>query len=181
MTIFKILLAASVLLQTSQVYSADNDANKYSSSAIVSMFNHENGTVNNNNYRVLQRDTLLKRENLNGDDVVPVINFPGITQADFKDAFNVLDECLVMEPRLGFKYPFIAPGGRYGACWWQLDASLALSARNGSTGAFQKMCLEDLPVFKDLMEESHYMVMIKCPIILFAAHFRSFSQPLMQY
>ncbi|WP_353197659.1 trehalase family glycosidase [Parapedobacter defluvii] len=58
---------------------------------------------------------------------VPVIKFPGISQSDFSDAFNVLNECLVRdEPRHGFSQPFIAPGGHYGGCWWQLDASLSL-------------------------------------------------------
>lgn len=72
-------------------------------------------------------DSLAKRENLKGSDVVPRIVFPGITQKQFNDAFVVLDECLVMdEPRYGFNYPFIAPGGHYGGCWWQLDASIAM-------------------------------------------------------
>lgn len=72
-------------------------------------------------------DSLSKRENLKGNDVVPHIIFPGITQEQFGDAFKVLDECLVMdEPRYGFNYPFIAPGGHYGGCWWQLDASIAI-------------------------------------------------------
>ncbi|MGV3763063.1 MGH1-like glycoside hydrolase domain-containing protein [Parapedobacter sp.] len=67
--------------------------------------------------------------NINGKDVVPKIVFPGISQADFSDAFNVLRECLVVdEPRFGFSQPFIAPGGHYGGCWWQLDASLSLQA-----------------------------------------------------
>ncbi len=65
--------------------------------------------------------------NLNGSDVIPKIVFPGISQSDFQDAFEVLNECLVVdEPRFGFSHPFIAPGGHYGGCWWQLDASLSL-------------------------------------------------------
>jgi glycogen debranching enzyme len=72
-------------------------------------------------------DSITKRENLKGADVVPRIGFPGITQEQFADAFVVLDECLIMnEPRFGFNYPFIAPGGHYGGCWWQLDASIAM-------------------------------------------------------
>lgn len=64
---------------------------------------------------------------LNDSNVVPRISFPGISQAEFHDAFNVLRECLVIdEPRFGFNQPFIAPGGHYGGCWWQLDASLSL-------------------------------------------------------
>lgn len=66
---------------------------------------------------------------INDRDVIPKISFPGISQADFNDAFNVLRECLVTEePRFGFSQPFIAPGGHYGGCWWQLDASLSLHA-----------------------------------------------------
>jgi len=66
---------------------------------------------------------------LNESATVPRIRFPGISQADFSDAFNVLQECLVVdEPRFGFSQPFIAPGGHYGGCWWQLDASLSLHA-----------------------------------------------------
>ena len=59
---------------------------------------------------------------------IPILNFPGISQADFSDAFNVLNECVVRVPGYGFSYPFIAPGGHYGGCWWQLDASISLQA-----------------------------------------------------
>lgn len=80
-----------------------------------------------NNYNVFENVTPPKRVNLNGEDIIPQITFPEIAQKDFKDAFNVLDECLVMEPGFGFNFPFISPGGHYGACWWQIDASLALN------------------------------------------------------
>lgn len=59
---------------------------------------------------------------------IPLLHFPGISQADFSDAFNVLNECVVKVPGYGFSYPFIAPGGHYGGCWWQLDASISLQA-----------------------------------------------------
>jgi hypothetical protein len=65
---------------------------------------------------------------INGNNVVPKITFPGITQTDFQDAFNVLNECLVTSvPVHGFIYPFMCPGGNYGKTWWQLDGSLTLS------------------------------------------------------
>ncbi len=54
------------------------------------------------------------------------ISFPGITQEQFKDAFNVLEECKAV-PVLGFKYPFMGPGGQYGNCWWERDSSLTLN------------------------------------------------------
>jgi len=99
-----------------QVFSSD-------SKVIKSLDNNETPY---HNY-VFKKETPAERVNLNGDDIIPEITFPGITQEDFKDAFNVLDECLVMEPGFGFNFPFIAPGGHYGACWWQIDASLALN------------------------------------------------------
>jgi hypothetical protein len=74
--------------------------------------------------------------NINGKDVVPRITFPGITQDDFQDAFNVLNECLVTNlPVAGFTRAFMYPGGEYYKNWWQLDGSLALS---GSKWASQK-------------------------------------------
>lgn len=67
-------------------------------------------------------DTLKMNED------VPQIVFPGVAQSDFQEAFNVMDACVVREPGYGFSYPFIAPGGHYGGCWWQLDASISLQA-----------------------------------------------------
>ncbi|WP_221390162.1 MGH1-like glycoside hydrolase domain-containing protein [Dyadobacter sp. NIV53] len=83
-------------------------------------------------------DSIPKRENINGNDVIPILSFPGITQVDFKDAFDVLDECLVMDPGFGFKYPFIAPGGHYGQCWWQLDGSISMNATKWSNQKFSE-------------------------------------------
>lgn len=72
----------------------------------------------------------MNRPNINGKDIIPKISFPGISQSDFEDAFNVLNEALVVadseNPVYGFIYPFCGPGGEYGECWWQLDTSLAL-------------------------------------------------------
>lgn len=65
------------------------------------------------------------RPNLYHEKIVPKIVLPGISQEDFRDAFRVLDECLVTDvPMRGFNYPFLAPGGAYGQNWWQLDGSL---------------------------------------------------------
>lgn len=54
------------------------------------------------------------------------IGFPGITQAQFDDAFAVLRECM-QEPSHGFEYPYFGPGGQYGHCWWERDSSLTLA------------------------------------------------------
>jgi Trehalase len=67
----------------------------------------------------------LARPDLKSPSVVPRLTLPGIAQADFQDAFNVLDECLVTDlPCAGFEQPYICPGGAYGFNWWQLDCSL---------------------------------------------------------
>ena len=62
--------------------------------------------------------------------MIPKINFPGINQVDFEDAFKVIQEAYVVAskdaPVYGFTHPFCGPGGAYGPCWWQLDTSLAL-------------------------------------------------------
>jgi hypothetical protein len=68
------------------------------------------------------------RPDLISDRVVPVVSIPGISQNGFRDAFRVLDECLVTDvPMRGFNYPFLAPGGIYGENWWQLDGSLNIA------------------------------------------------------
>ncbi|MBI2502813.1 MAG: hypothetical protein HYW07_06225 [Candidatus Latescibacteria bacterium] len=72
------------------------------------------------------------RPDLCSDRVVPRIKVPGISQADFREAFKVLDECLVTDvPVYGFPYPVIRPGGGYGVGiyedWWEIDSSLALA------------------------------------------------------
>ena len=53
------------------------------------------------------------------------INFPGIAQEQFADAFTVLEECKAT-PALGFPNPFMGPGGQYGNCWWERDTALTL-------------------------------------------------------
>ena len=65
------------------------------------------------------------RPDLNSPNVVPRLTLPGVAQADFQDAFNVLNECLVVDvPCVGFAEPYLCPGGGYGFNWWQLDSSL---------------------------------------------------------
>ena len=54
------------------------------------------------------------------------LSFPGITQAQFTDAFDVIKECR-QEPSHGFVYPYMGPGGQYGHCWWERDSSLTLN------------------------------------------------------
>lgn len=91
---------------------------------------------------IAHTDTLRQRDNIWGDDVIPIIHLPGISQADFKDAFKVLDECMIVEePRYGFSHPFIAPGGHYGGCWWQLDASISLQATKWVNQSFSENAL----------------------------------------
>lgn len=57
----------------------------------------------------------------------PMLQFPGVSQADFEEAFAVLRRCRIDDPSpAGLEYPFFAPGGGYGPMWWQIDSSLAL-------------------------------------------------------
>jgi hypothetical protein len=68
------------------------------------------------------------RPDLVSERIIPKISIPGISQSGFRDAFRVLDECLVTDvPMKGFNYPFLAPGGAYGQNWWQLDGSLNIA------------------------------------------------------
>ncbi|MBO7310469.1 MAG: hypothetical protein J6U86_03650, partial [Clostridia bacterium] len=57
------------------------------------------------------------------------IKFPNIEQGDLEYAIGCLEECKQDHAqRFGFNYPYFMPGGAsYGAQWWQLDSSLALS------------------------------------------------------
>jgi hypothetical protein len=60
--------------------------------------------------------------------VVPKLSLPGISAEDFRDAFTVLDECLIVDvPVRGFPFPVMGPGGTYGENWWQLDSSLTMA------------------------------------------------------
>ncbi len=76
---------------------------------------------------------------------IPKITLPGVTQESFEDAFNVLEEAVVEasenEPVYGFTYPFCAPGGAYGKCWWQLDTSLATAGAKWANQQFAENVL----------------------------------------
>jgi hypothetical protein len=77
------------------------------------------------------------RPDVYSDNVVPRVTVPGISQSDFRDAFKVLDECLIVNvPVLGFNYPVMGPGGAYGECWWQLDSSLNLAGAKWANQEF---------------------------------------------
>ena len=55
------------------------------------------------------------------------IRFPEIGQADLAYAVECLEDCKHAQAlEFGFSHPYFAPGGGYGAQWWQLDSSLAL-------------------------------------------------------
>jgi hypothetical protein len=78
-----------------------------------------------------------RRPDVCSDNVVPQILLPGIAQSDFRDAFRVLDECIVTDvPINGFNYPFMAPGGAYGSNWWQLDGSLNVAGAKWANEKF---------------------------------------------
>lgn len=118
------LLICFVLCCSFYASSSDRKSDNYPDSSVIES-PHSNDAACSESLQ--GKDTPSKRVNLNSDDIIPEITFPEISQEDFKDAFNILDECLVMQPGFGFSFPFIAPGGHYGACWWQIDTSLALN------------------------------------------------------
>jgi hypothetical protein len=77
------------------------------------------------------------RPDVSSERVVPRVTLPGIRQADFADAFKVLDECLIVNvPVQGFPYPVMGPGGAYGENWWQLDSSLNAAGAKWVNQAF---------------------------------------------
>jgi hypothetical protein len=67
------------------------------------------------------------RPDLISDRVVPRVSLPGISQEGFHDAFQVLDDCLMVDvPVFGFPYPFFTPGRFFSwGGWWETDTSLA--------------------------------------------------------
>jgi hypothetical protein len=92
------------------------------------------------------------RPDVVSDNVVPVVSLPGISQADFRDAFKVLDECTITDtPVMGFTYPVMGPGGAYGANWWQLDSSLNLA---GAKWANQRFAEDACRGFIDVQAEN---------------------------
>lgn len=95
---------------------------------------------------------IVARPDICSDSVIPQIQLPGISQKDFKDAFKVLDECLVTDiPLNGFNYPFLAPGGAYGSNWWQLDGTLNVA---GAKWANQKFAENVMRGFAGVQEQN---------------------------
>jgi len=83
---------------------------------------------------------VLKRPNLAGGSVVPTIHIPGLSQRGFADAFQVLEDSIILDvPVYGFTYPVTSPaahGEEYGENWWPLDASLAIAGAKWSNQNF---------------------------------------------
>ncbi len=85
------------------------------------------------------------RPEINSPSRVPKITIPSIDQSGFQDAFNVLDECLVTDvPAAGMSYPFMGPGGAYGANWWQLDTGLTLAGAKWVNQEFAEGVIKSL-------------------------------------
>ncbi len=94
----------------------------------------------------------ISRPDVCSSQVVPFIEVPGVSQENFRDAFKVLDECLVTDvPLNGFTYPYMAPGGAYGENWWQLDASLNIA---GAKWANQKLAEDMMRGFADVQAQN---------------------------
>ena len=81
-----------------------------------------------------------ERPDLASDRVVPRIRLPGITQAEFADAFKVLDECLTVDvPLYGFTHPVLTPDGHgvvYGEGWWEEDSSVGITGAKWANPRF---------------------------------------------
>ncbi|MBO4326870.1 MAG: hypothetical protein J5950_06335 [Clostridia bacterium] len=86
---------------------------------------------------------------------IPEISLPGVAQESFADAFSVLEEAVTeasdSNQVYGFNYPFCGPGGAYGACWWQLDTSLATA---GAKWTNQKFAENVLRGFMNVQREN---------------------------
>jgi len=75
---------------------------------------------------------------------IPQLVLNGISQVDFENAFKTLQICTKPPlPHLGFPYAFVAPGGDYGNCWWQLDSTLALCGYKWYQLDFTKQALRN--------------------------------------
>ncbi len=73
----------------------------------------------------------------------PKIVFPGITQADFQHAFNILQNCVVTRlPVKGFSHPFMYPGGLYDKYWYKIDSVKVLGVELPSKPYFEKFWWE---------------------------------------
>jgi Mannosylglycerate hydrolase MGH1-like glycoside hydrolase domain len=80
---------------------------------------------------------------LNGKDVVPIINFPGVNQNDWQDAFSVLQSCTVTNlPVHGFTHPFTYPGGLYDKWWYRIDSINVLGVKLPTEPTFEKFWWE---------------------------------------
>lgn len=63
-------------------------------------------------------------------EIIPQLSLPGVTQADFAEAFKVIDVAMVYDnlPLYGFSYPHSSPGGAWPKQWWLNDTTLPLPA-----------------------------------------------------
>ena len=67
-----------------------------------------------------------------------------ISQADFDYAVRCLESAKQDNAiKYNFPYPYFAPGGAYGAQWWQLDSSLALGGYKWLDWAFAERALKN--------------------------------------
>jgi len=81
---------------------------------------------------------------------VPQVDLPGIPQADFQDAFKVLDECIFVDvPVMGFPFPVMGPGGAYGENWWQLDTCLNQAGTKWVNQAFSENIIRGFMAVQD--------------------------------
>jgi len=89
-------------------------------------------------------------------NVVPRVVLAQIPQADFTEAFRVLDECLITAvPVHGFPYPVMGPGGMYGENWWQLDSSLALAGAKWANPKFAENVVRGFMVVQSQNPDGH--------------------------
>lgn len=96
-------------------------------------------------FMIIQKRDILPEKN------IPLVSIPDISQADFNEAFKVLEECLVVKlPVNGFTYPFMGPGGAYGDNWWLRDTTLTLT---GSKWINQKYAEDVLYNFINVQKE----------------------------
>ena len=73
-----------------------------------------------------------------------MIKIDGNIWKGFEEAFRVLEECKIISvPVCGFNYPFFAPGGCYGANWWNIDSCIALSGYRWKDHVFAENALRN--------------------------------------
>lgn len=75
---------------------------------------------------------LLDRPEISSARLIPKIVIPGVSQDGFTHAFQLLDQCLILDvPLQGFPYPIMRPGAsgsEYGDTWYLLDGSTTAAA-----------------------------------------------------